>query len=588
MENDSATSHCVDVAAKIILAPVGGYQCRSDNLDVRMRHSELVKAVVSFSAWNKRLSGFSRRDECSLLTSLLSSPGAVVARKPPSQDHESWRRLQEDLETRLSFQWVLTKKPAAYRVGMVAARYMCDPQQLSYRAKGYFEAARSLGISVTVLDKTGHWLEDEKYRHLRERFIAVDLDTIEELPQRIAESVRSSCLDGIFTFTDELIVATAQAAEILGLPTESAKAMELAVHKQELRQVVNNTNIQSMFLARADNLHHPDTAKEVEALHYPLIVKPAYGRASAGVMKVANASCLPEALRLLAEGGLANDGILLETFVDGPELDCNFVLHGGKLLFFEATDDFPSAGDSGDATLSDNFYETVMVSNSGLPSEEIEILRRTLHRSLLQLGFGWGVFHLEGRMHNSSMQYRDAEGNGELDLVVVSSTDSHTTTAPARQPNAFLIEANPRPPGIGGGWATQYTYGVDYHALHLLRAVGDAERFKSLSKPFSFSDRYGGGGGAQYWTAHCLIPIHRENITVPHNFLDRLYQELPHISPYVSRAEICVKPGTIVSPSCGVGLFGFILLFSRSSREHLLNMYYSIPSIAKKILDEEK
>ncbi|PWY70063.1 hypothetical protein BO83DRAFT_428473 [Aspergillus eucalypticola CBS 122712] len=48
---------------------------------------------------------------------------------------------------------------------------------------------------------------------------------------------------------------------------------------------------------------------------------------------------------------LAEQGIMLETYIAGPELDANFVLLNGTVLFLEVTDIFPCSGDDTSATL---------------------------------------------------------------------------------------------------------------------------------------------------------------------------------------------------------------------------------------------
>ncbi|KAH1483616.1 hypothetical protein KXX06_004817, partial [Aspergillus fumigatus] len=94
---------------------------------------------------------------------------------------------------------------------------------------------------------------------------------------------------------------------------------------------------------------------------------------------------------------------------------------------------------------------------------------------------------------------------------------------PAPQHDPFLIEVNVRAPGTGGTWSTLYTYGVDLGALQLLRAVNDRDRFCALSSLFHFSGDHhpGDGGGAQYWNAICMVPVHRDWLRVPGDFLNR-------------------------------------------------------------------
>lgn len=177
------------------------------------------------------------------------------------------------------------------------------------------------------------------------------------------------------------------------------------------------------------------------------------------------------------------------------------------------------------------------------------------------------------------MAYQDVGENGLLDLVSTGRSNGQT--------DAYLIEVNARWPGAGGNGATLLTYGVDLGALSLLRAIDDKRRFAALSQPYAYaSDSPGDGDGAQWWTAHSMIPVHREKLWIPEDFFDRLYQALPQIVPYVQKAELYAKPGTVVSPVGGTGWVGYVLLCSRKSRRHVVEMYHVVAATAKEILDQ--
>ncbi|KAI0426468.1 glutathione synthetase ATP-binding domain-like protein [Xylaria sp. FL1042] len=538
-----------------------------------MRHSELVETVIEFSAWDEQLLAVltNSSDELLLLPLLLSSPGAVIAKRSDLSVNETLQQLQKEMELRLSFDWILPTKLAARRVAVVGGRALGDEESGLYGSQCFFEAAKALEISIIVFENAGHWLQGGKYAHLREEFVPVDMSNLAELPRRMVDGIRTrGGIDGIVTFTDQYVEATAEAAEILNLPTDPSWAMVQAHRKHEMRSIVHNTNVQAVHIDTAEQLDHPKRAQELEALRFPLVVKPGRSLGSRGVQKVTNEADLRRAVRVIQDNGLAAQGILIETYVDGPEVDANFALWEGKVTFLEVTDNFPCRGDDAPRGSDNfgpaiNFAETVQVSNSGLPVAEVDVIRTSLHQSLLKLGFRSGVFHVEARMQNSSVQYRDVRGDGILDLV---ERDDGGAAGQQQQPDVFLIEVNARPPGTGGTWSTIYTYGVDLGALQLSRS-------------------HGGGGGAQYWSAHCMIPIHRDDIRVPHGFFDKVYRAAPEIVPSVMRAEMYAVPGTVVSPTGGIGWIGYMLVYSRASRRHVLEMYKRITEVSTRILEDE-
>ncbi len=538
-----------------------------------MRHSRPITSVVKISDSDGYLSPASFENETSLQALLSSSPGALLLDESETPYVDAFRLLDKELEIRLSFEWVLPERPLVRPVALIGGRTMFDPAKMSFCYKGPYEAALALGISVIVVDNPGHWLEDDSYSHLRARFIAIDMTLDEELPGRITEALRGTNLHGVASFADEYLEATARAAETLGLPTEPVSAVYRSVDKYAARKLV--TPGKPTDFARLNNaaqLNDLALLPFLNTLQYSVIVKPCRGGGSKGVRKANNRSDLYEAVNLAEQAGYFKDGILIEAYADGPEVDANFALWDGEILFFEMCDDFPCLADSANATVADDFNEDVMVLPSALDLTERQKVKIQLHEILLRLGFRTGIFHVEARMQNSSMRYMEREG--VVDLQHIDQVLGPTRSRP--KPKVFLIEINPRPPGPDCIYATAYTYGVDYCGLHWLRALNDGRRLAALCHPFTIH--------AQYHTSLLSIPIYQENLYVPRDYCEEMLRRLPDIAPYISKTE-CFTPGKTVSPKGGAGFFAYFLIYSRSGRKQLLEMSDRIREESKGLLD---
>ncbi|KAL5335325.1 hypothetical protein BJX70DRAFT_401740 [Aspergillus crustosus] len=172
--------------------------------------------------------------------------------------------------------------------------------------------------------------------------------------------------------------------------------------------------------------------------------------------------------------------VVLEQYCDGPEVDINFVLSKGELLFCEISDNFPKTADvSGTGSLSNthtSFIELGNVLPSKLPSTETNLLRNSLHQSLNRLSLTTGIYHLEARVQNSSIEY------GAV-------STAHTTSE----------RSTPAPPGIQETAAVESIYGIDYWGVALICFLRDHTRLRALSHPFT--------QGPQYQCETVFIPV---------------------------------------------------------------------------------
>ncbi|KAF6815334.1 glutathione synthetase ATP-binding protein [Colletotrichum sojae] len=490
---------------KLLLPVRSGYVVQSDFLDRRMVDCLNATEVRGFVAPGQHVQGLSADAYESMgLSDLLPyCYGAVVTTSSCAVGvDKSAALLDEELTRRLSFAWLSPNPIPRKRLAFVGAAPMS-------KFKGYATAAAALNIALVVLDapEVGKVLAGDEHAHLREEFVPVDLTPDATLAQRLADVVSGmqragKRFDGILSIDEHLLAIVSHAAVLLGFPTSPPAAITLAQNKFQTRQLDANAYARLVrspaeleaLLAEEDSGRPPPP--------YPLIVKPCKGWSSEGVWKVADERELRARVPMLWQDVFADwhgRDVVVEAYVDGPEVDANMALVDGEVVFFEVNDDFPSSADHDDGrTRAENdsaaaaaaspvtFVETSNMLPSALAASEIEALRRRLHEMALAVGFRDGVLHMEARLRNSSSHYaREEGGDGLVDLRA-----NREAASSAKPEDVFLIEINPRPPGWQEVEATAHAYGVSYYSLAVLNALGDRDRFAALCQPFA--------GGAQY------------------------------------------------------------------------------------------
>ena len=371
----------------------------------------------------------------------------------------------EEVHARMNFPWLLDNKPKQKTLALVDGHL----NLVSYLP--LYISATALGIRLVVLDRPEHWISDPTLRHLYHDFIPIDMTVDDDFHVRIATAVKAyGNVDGICAIASACLAPVARAAVILGLPTESPDAVACASNKYQMRLVAGGADPTAIV---TDVLDLKKQIMEKPFVpQYPLIVKPNMGAGSCHVRKVDTEAELLDGVS--RTGGGSGKKVLIEAYIEGPELDVNFVLLDGEIIFFEISDDFPSPGDNG--IIDGDFWENTNVLPSKLPATEYAVVRQELHRLLLQIGLRTGVFHLEARVQGSSMTF--SEKDGLVDLRLRSNTTKN------HAPRCVLIEINPRPPGIQNIPATAGTYGVNLYDLHLLSSLGDYKRFRALARPY--------------------------------------------------------------------------------------------------------
>ncbi|KAI1163106.1 glutathione synthetase ATP-binding domain-like protein [Nemania serpens] len=547
------------VVVKFIMSQLSGFCVRSDFLRRRLEGYVGIHDARSFLRPRQEIRCAPFPDETHLGASslprfLCNAIGAILVR---SIDHLG--PLETELVNRLSFPWVSPHCPPLKRIVFVKGRYNMD------HSKRIWEAASALGMAVVVIDVEGHWLQDPQWSHIREGFISTNIDYDEGFADRLVAAVRGygKPIHGITTTSTKRRVGVARACEVLGLPNSTSAAFLIAEDKFKSRQIEPDGGVDALWMSSAEYLENVLASPNPPHIQYPVVVKPCIGWCSECVSKVHSKQELMQAATRASErhrtSPMQRTDLMIEPYIEGPEIDANVVLAAGEIIFFEVADDFPSLADDKHNKWDDPFQETWMVFPSRLPHNEVEEIKRSLCQTLVRQGFRDGVFNCEGRVRYSNMHY--ASHDGQYDL-----TENEAHEASNKRPSFYLHEINARPPGYYGNVASNMTYGVDYYALDMLCAVGDMQRFRSLAHPFR--------QGPQWWLVITMIPEEREGVMKTEDACNEFLRKFRDLAAVVPDYTTFKKGGSrLEGPGASkLGFVAYLSVVSRHSRTDALQL----------------
>ncbi len=264
----------------------------------------------------------------------------------------------------------------------------------SYRIADFLDAARGLGVAVTVGSDHRQTLEALSAGGT----MTVDLsDRIRGVAQ-IIEFDRDRPIAAIVAIDEEATIVAAAASEALGLSHNSPESVAAAGNKLRMRTALRDAGLASPgFLVAALDDGHEATMRHA---NYPCVLKPLSLSASRGVIRADDDAEFEAAFARIAailrptpdaRRGETTDHILIEDFVPGAEVAVEALLDGGRLhtlALFDKPD--PLDGPF--------FEETIYVTPSRLAGAVQETISDTVARAAAALGLRDGPIHAELRL----------------------------------------------------------------------------------------------------------------------------------------------------------------------------------------------
>ena len=264
----------------------------------------------------------------------------------------------------------------------------------SYRAPDFMSAADKLGLDVVVASDVDQPLADM----YPGRWLTLPYHDIERGAQAVARYADRFPLDAVVAVDDPGTVLAAHASAELELTGNSPESVMGTRDKSALRRALDASGVRSPWW-RVARFDEPSPATELE---YPVVIKPLGLNGSRGVMRANDAASFERAVarlrRLLGtksaaeECGELADRYLVEGYIPGIEVALEGLLRGGELhtlAIFDKPD--PLDGPF--------FEETIYVTPSRLPQEQLDKVVEASQRSAEALGLEDGPLHAELRLN---------------------------------------------------------------------------------------------------------------------------------------------------------------------------------------------
>jgi biotin carboxylase len=265
----------------------------------------------------------------------------------------------------------------------------------SYRTPDFLEAARRLGVDVTVASEEPSTMEALRPSDL----LTLDFGDPDDCARRVKAFSSSVPLDAVVGVDEPTAIAAAAIAAELGLPHNPVASVRAAGNKARLRVLLDASGVPTPSY----RLHHAgeDPVAAAARAPYPCVLKPTFLAGSRGVIRADDPEAFVEAWRrilgILREpdvarrGKSAADEILVEEFVPGVEMALEGLLAKGRLRTL-ALFDKPDPLDG------PFFEETLYVTPSRRTASEQEAVVDAAARGAHALGLTEGPVHAEVRV----------------------------------------------------------------------------------------------------------------------------------------------------------------------------------------------
>lgn len=297
-------------------------------------------------------------------------------------------------------------------------------QNGSYNLDRYQQVSR-LCAELSVLNgegAAGFW-PAERYRVVGSATVSDIIDAASRWHAEVG-------FDGVLTFSESAIVATAAVAQALGLPGIGVAAAVASRNKVLMHEAHGRAGVPHAQFGYAPTL--ADGLAAADSFGYPVVIKPALGAASNFVFRAdspaefarryddaARGAKTMKWARLEADGiDLGPEGLVVESFLDGSEHMIEAVSWDGEVCLASVVDRIGT----GQATFEYNLHWAPTVLTEG----QLGLVHTAVAAAALGQGLHRSVLHAEVRFHQGRphvLEVTPRPGGGGLEHMARVSAD---------------------------------------------------------------------------------------------------------------------------------------------------------------------
>lgn len=269
---------------------------------------------------------------------------------------------------------------------------------------------------LSGIAENDHW-------HTGKLFIANSLK-VDDLINLAIEKHKIHHFDGIITFAENSVIATAMIAARLKLPSITVDAAIKSRNKLYMREAHAKNHAPHPTFKLVNSLS--DAVETARLIGYPVILKPTLGSASQFVYKISSLEELASAFDTASSGihtmsqftneavteGLGPNALMIESYLDGKEYLVEAYIWNGQTVIGSVVDRVTLEGNS--------FDDDVHHAPTLLGPEQQSELKQAVHMGAVAQGLDRCIMHAEIRYHRNKpyiVEIAARAGGGGLDFM---------------------------------------------------------------------------------------------------------------------------------------------------------------------------